>query len=242
MIFLIPVLIGISCNRQDPAGNYGLSFIVSMENPENHYFEVEMSCTGMNQDTIDFRLPAWTPGYYMILNLAQHIVDFSARDEHGNLLKTEKTDKNCWSVISAGNEIINLHYFVFANRRSVAEPYLDSLKGFLSPTGVFMYIDDHLDNPVDVTIVPPDSWEKVSTGLTETSSDLSELFDIYIPTTAEIDYQKYLSYAGLQIDLSPVGEEKVVLNKTFKKKTFSISKLLETTELQDEIYQSWIKQ
>jgi predicted metalloprotease with PDZ domain len=36
-------------------------------------------------------------------------------------------------------------------------------------------------------------------------SSLSEIFDIYIPTTARINYSKYLAYAGLSIDTDPVG-------------------------------------
>ena len=35
-------------------------------------------------------------------------------------------------------------------------------------------------------------------------SSLSEIFDVYIPTVREIDYSKYLAYAGLTIDTNPV--------------------------------------
>jgi predicted metalloprotease with PDZ domain len=35
-------------------------------------------------------------------------------------------------------------------------------------------------------------------------SPLNEIFDVYIPTVQEIDYAKYLGYAGLSIDLNPV--------------------------------------
>jgi predicted metalloprotease with PDZ domain len=38
-------------------------------------------------------------------------------------------------------------------------------------------------------------------------TSLSEIFDIYIPTVQEIDYSKYLAYAGLDIDTNPVGTE-----------------------------------
>jgi predicted metalloprotease with PDZ domain len=35
-------------------------------------------------------------------------------------------------------------------------------------------------------------------------ASLSEIFESYIPTTAEIDYKKYLGYAGLAIDSEPM--------------------------------------
>jgi predicted metalloprotease with PDZ domain len=38
-------------------------------------------------------------------------------------------------------------------------------------------------------------------------ASLSEIFDVYIPTVQEIDYSKYLSYAGLGIDTDPVEAE-----------------------------------
>jgi len=37
---------------------------------------------------------------------------------------------------------------------------------------------------------------------------LAEIFDVYVPTTKDIDYPKYLAYAGLDIDAQPqVGSE-----------------------------------
>jgi predicted metalloprotease with PDZ domain len=38
-------------------------------------------------------------------------------------------------------------------------------------------------------------------------ASLSEIFDVYIPTVQEIDYSKYLSYAGLSIDTNRVETE-----------------------------------
>ncbi len=72
-------------------------------------------------------------------------------------------------------------------------------------------------------------------------TDLSEIFDVYIPTTEQIDYSKYLAYAGLKIDLSPDGPEEMILGKTFQKKKFDITKMAETTKLQEEIFSSWTR-
>jgi predicted metalloprotease with PDZ domain len=37
-------------------------------------------------------------------------------------------------------------------------------------------------------------------------TSLSEIFDVYIPTVQDIDYSKYLGYAGLSIDTNPAEE------------------------------------
>jgi len=46
-------------------------FSVSMENPSTNYFHVEMECAVMNLQEYQFKMPAWTPGYYWILNLVK---------------------------------------------------------------------------------------------------------------------------------------------------------------------------
>jgi predicted metalloprotease with PDZ domain len=45
-------------------------------------------------------------------------------------------------------------------------------------------------------------------------SSLFELFDVYIPTVQDIDYAKYLGYAGLSIDMNPVEVQSAYLGAT----------------------------
>jgi predicted metalloprotease with PDZ domain len=33
-----------------------------MDIPSQHYFHVEFLCEGINRQTIDLKMPAWTPG------------------------------------------------------------------------------------------------------------------------------------------------------------------------------------
>ncbi len=58
----------------------------------------------------------------------------------------------------------------------------------------------------------------------------------YVDTVKEIDYQKYLDYAALQIDLSPVnpGTE----NEKWIKKNYKLSKKPEGNKLQLDIRKS----
>ncbi len=69
---------------------------------------------------------------------------------------------------------------------------------------------------------------------------MTEIFESYIPTTAPIDYAKYLGYAGLNIDLSADGPEETILGKKFQKRKFKITRKAQRTELQEEIFTSWI--
>src|SRR5262249_61458400 len=44
------------------------SFTVSVPQPANHTFHVAMRCDGLAGEFQDFKMPAWMPGYYRILD------------------------------------------------------------------------------------------------------------------------------------------------------------------------------
>ena len=39
--------------------------------PSTHYFHVEVNCSGFQGDSISFKMPAWAPGYYWIMNYSK---------------------------------------------------------------------------------------------------------------------------------------------------------------------------
>jgi len=88
-------------------------------------------------------------------------------------------------------------------------------------------------------------YEKKQRGFTEdefwsacentSGRSLSEI-KTYVNTVTEIDYQKYLKYGGLQIDLQPLETEQK--SDKFVKKNYTISALPNATPLQLEIRKS----
>jgi predicted metalloprotease with PDZ domain len=154
----------IGCQQEQPQ-HITISYTVSMENPGTHYFHVEMNCTGIHGDFINLKLPAWTPGYYWILDFAKNVTRFNATDADGNPLKWRKVNKNTWRIEKGGRAGFKVSYDVFAYRQSVAEPFLDDGRGFIAPTGVFMYTDEFPDQSVTVTVIPYHEWTSVNTGL-----------------------------------------------------------------------------
>ena len=67
--------------------------------PSTHYFHVEVNCSGFQGDSISFKMPAWAPGYYWIMNYSKNVINFKAADESGKQLACDKTGKNEWRVI-----------------------------------------------------------------------------------------------------------------------------------------------
>jgi predicted metalloprotease with PDZ domain len=149
--------------KKEPSSR--IEYTISMENPNNHYFHVSLTYTGMKDKTVEFKLPSWTPGYYMIMDYAKNIVNFKAFDINGKNLPWKKTEKNRWEVNSITRDFVKVSYDVYSFRISVADSFLDDGRGFISPTGIYMHPAGEKDHPVSVTVIPYEKFTKVSTGL-----------------------------------------------------------------------------
>ncbi len=142
-----------------------LSLTVSMDAPASHYYHVVFRAEGLEGETQDFKMPAWTPGYYRIMDYAKFVKDFRAEDGAGKALAHEKTAKNTWRVRTGKAASVVISYDVYAFTRFVADSYLGDDGGFITPTGLFMHVAGRLEDPVTLTVVPYDGWKQVSTGL-----------------------------------------------------------------------------
>ena len=175
-----------------------MSYTVSMDRPWTHYYHVEFFCEGIRGETIDFRMPDWTPGYYMILDLAKYVTNFHAEDGNENVLQWEKVSKNTWRVGVYDAPVVRISYDVYAYTQSVAHPFLDDGRGFISPTGIFMYINGYLQHPVSVTVRPYQKWDRISTGLDPVDGTLNTYyapdFDVFYDCPILVGNQEILSF------------------------------------------------
>ncbi len=140
-------------------------FTISMDNPDRHYFQVEMMCKDLNSEYIDLKMSSWTPGYYKIQDLCKNVVDFKAYNQSKEPLNYTKVSKNTWRVFCKGETSIEVSYQVYGNDISVVGSSLNASRAFISPTGVFLYPAGKLEVPVEVKFNVPDFWSQVSTGL-----------------------------------------------------------------------------
>jgi predicted metalloprotease with PDZ domain len=147
------------------AQSAGVSFTVSMPDPRNHTFHVVMRSDGISREIQDFKLPAWTPGYYRILDYARNVSNFRVADDAGRALPWEKVTKNTWRVATGGAASVVITYDVFANTSFVAQNALSEQRAFITPPGLYMHPADRLKNPVTVTFQLPPSWTRIANGL-----------------------------------------------------------------------------
>jgi predicted metalloprotease with PDZ domain len=168
-----------------PAAGERISLAVSMDQPSTHYFHVVFRVDGIRSDTLDVKLPAWTPGYYQILDYARNVLNFRAEDAAGLAIGWEKTTKNTWRLRTGRASTVAVTYDVYAFAPSVADSYLDDGRAFICPAGVFMYVAGRLQLPVTVSVKRFSAWRTVSTGLnpvpgqadTFTAPDFDTLYD-----------------------------------------------------------------
>ena len=147
-----------------------LAFIVSMENPGSHTYHVVFRCEGLRGATQTFKMPAWSPGYYGIMDFAKNVQNFRVEDGNGQGLKWERAT-NAWKVQTGNNPAVTLHYDVLATSTFVANPYLGEDRGYIVGTGIFLYVDGLIAHPVTVEIKMIPTWSSIATGLDRLSPD-----------------------------------------------------------------------
>lgn len=175
-----------------------VSFTVSMPQPSNHTYHVTLRCEGLHGELQDFKMPQWSPGYYGIGDYARNVSNFHAVGTAGRQLAWEKVTKNTWRVVAENAPVIVLDYDVFGNTSFAANNYLGDDRGYLSPSGLFMHIAEHLQDPVTVTINLPPNWHQISTGLEKVASHENTFeapdFDVLYDSPILIGNQEVLKF------------------------------------------------
>jgi predicted metalloprotease with PDZ domain len=175
-----------------------IAYTVSMEEPHTHYFDVEMKVGGYKKKFIDFKLPVWTPGSYLIREYARNIEAFAAKNNAGQDLKWEKVNKNTWRVYSNSANEVTVTYKVYAFEISVRTPFLDASHGYIQPAAVFMFVKELMNSPSTVTIRPYKGWDQISTGLSPAGSDKFVLkspdYDVLVDSPIEVGTHKIFEF------------------------------------------------
>lgn len=142
-----------------------MAITLSMERPATHYYHVVFHTEGLKGDALDFKLPAWTPGYYRIMDYSKNLVNFRASDGADHALQWSKTAKNTWHVDSHNAAAITVSYDVYAFNSFVAESFLDDTRGYITPASVFLHVAGRIQHPVTLAIQPYSGWKTVASGL-----------------------------------------------------------------------------
>ncbi|MGX5688823.1 M61 family metallopeptidase [Arcticibacter tournemirensis] len=189
----------------------GISFQISFTEPQAHYADVEMQISGNKSDFIDLKMPVWAPGSYLVREFAKNVEGFYAKGADNAPLKVQKLDKNTWRIATKGKEGIKAGYRVYAFEISVRTSFIDESHAFLSPTGIFMYVDGLINQPATVSINPHVDWKKISTGLDpvkgKKNTFYAENFDVLYDSPIEVGNQDVFEFeaAGVKHEVAMYG-------------------------------------
>lgn len=139
--------------------------VLSMPNPETHYFHIQLELTDFEETELILSLPVWAPGSYLIREFSKNINRVTAKDENGKPLPVEKVKKNKWKVLRNKAKKVTVNYEYYAFELTVRTCFLDMSHGYVNGTNIFMYPEGYKDKGGRLTVRPHSSFEKVSTAL-----------------------------------------------------------------------------
>ena len=170
-------------------------FTVSMPQPANHIFHVNMRVTGVAGETQDFKMPVWTPGYYRVIDYARNVSNLHAHDAAGHELAWEKTTRNTWRIVTAGASSVTVDYDVYGATRFGAQNYLDENRAYISPPGFYLRVAGQLQRPAVVTFQMPPTWTRIASGL-DRQRDVSSApdFDVLYDCPTLLGNQEVLQF------------------------------------------------
>ncbi|WDF80397.1 PDZ domain-containing protein [Mucilaginibacter sp. KACC 22773] len=162
---LFTAILFLSANSFAQQQPLNMQYAVSMEKAADHLYHVELTNKTPGK-TLDFKMCAWTPGYYQLIDFAAAVQNFKVTDSKGVNLKWQKASENTWRVYHNSSGTIKISYDVKATVPFVGNIYLDETRGYITPGGLFMYLDNELWHPVTIKMQPYSKWNAmVATGL-----------------------------------------------------------------------------
>lgn len=189
-----------------------ITYKLAMPKPQDHYFQVEMELKDFKEKTLEIKMPVWAPGSYLVREFAKNVNMVYAFDENGKALKVQKKTKNTWSIDKGKAKSVKVNYEVYAFELTVRTSFLDLTHGFVSGSGVFMYVNGHQNRKGTLEVVPYKDFKVVSTGLPKTSAGKFtyefENYDQLADCPIEIGNQEVFDFmaAGVKHTVAMYGE------------------------------------
>ncbi|MSQ57816.1 MAG: peptidase M61 [Limnohabitans sp.] len=148
-----------------------IHYQVQLHNPKAHIYQVVLTIAQpLDQQTLE--MPVWIAGSYMVREFSKQIITISARQENQKCAITQ-INKSTWVVDCSKKQTLELTYQVHARDNSVRTAWLDTQRGFLNGTSLFMRVPQLADQQHFITFEPNSSLKnwKLATGLTSLKID-----------------------------------------------------------------------
>lgn len=176
-----------------------INYRLGMSQPSSHLFEVaiEVQFPGeARPESLDFQMAKWSPGRYAVFDFAKNVQEVGAlagvEPRPARFLKLSvpvaRVDDQTWRLHTLGNSSVTFTYKVFGDDLSGTFSQLDSRHANFNGGSIFMYVVNHKQDPVSLSINAPKGWRIVN-GRMEKRDQREWHFpnwDIMIDTPTEI--------------------------------------------------------
>jgi predicted metalloprotease with PDZ domain len=160
LLLLVPV------TRAWAAGT--VRYDLSVADLADRRFRVEVTFNAGDAKSMLFAIPAWTPGYYQILNFQKDILNFRAVDGDGRPLPITRPDERTWQVELPSPGLVRASYEVSARDAGFgffgSQLDAESRTGYINGASALMYVVGGKKMPATLALHLPEGW-KVSTPL-----------------------------------------------------------------------------
>ncbi|MCA9735857.1 M61 family metallopeptidase, partial [candidate division KSB1 bacterium] len=139
-----------------------IHYTITANQGNSHILSIEMKASASQNEFIDFRIPSWRPGRYVMQNFARNVIKFEAFNESNTALEFKKTDKDTWRVQTGSSQSVTARYDYYANEFDAGNTYLNDREIYLNPITCLMYIPGRELEPVDLFIENKMQWPVAS--------------------------------------------------------------------------------
>ncbi|MBC7540933.1 MAG: PDZ domain-containing protein [Bacteriovorax sp.] len=167
-----------------------LSYKLIIETPSTH--QVRVIIEGKKESlekTLDFFLPRWSPGSYMMREYSRNISRMEASTKNGERLDVEQIDTSVFKIdwnkseLKKEDDFFTLSYWVYCHELTVRTSHVDDSHAFLHlPTLLMGIVNTYIEDPTIELVFPP-IWSHLTTGL----KDISVKREVFIYTAPNYD-------------------------------------------------------
>lgn len=167
-----------------------LHYKLIIDMPSTHQVRVIISGKKeKNEKKLDFFLPRWSPGSYLIREYSRHISKLKAESSHGESLYLKQTDTSVFEMSWEKSELKNnsdeftLSYLVYCHELTVRTSHVDDSHAFLHlPTLLMGILNKEVPHPT-IELIFPAMWSKVTTAL----KDISKKREVFLYSATNYD-------------------------------------------------------
>lgn len=198
-LWALLALVTLSFSVSAQAQPLKIDYRLTMSQPSSHLFEVAIEVqlpAEAKPESLDFQMAKWSPGRYAVFDFAKNVQEFHALlgtcPQTANCTLPDapvtRMDEQTWRVSLRNTHSATIVYKVFGNDLSGTFSQLDSRHANFNGGSIFMYVVNHKQDPVGLSIDPPKTWRIVN-GRMEKRDQRAWHFpnwDVMIDTPTEI--------------------------------------------------------